>query len=126
MTVQRFGLGSTIAGVMSVLAAVAALWTAAYCPCSTQASGATEPAGQETEVDPIAPLPLRISDGQIAASRYDKSPGFPAHPITVLVSELYDLPPGRHAIPALDDPPGVGASQVEWLEGDGGVLGVQL
>ncbi|MFO7947549.1 MAG: DUF3179 domain-containing (seleno)protein [Armatimonadota bacterium] len=120
-------VGSVISYMLSALAVIGALWCAAYYPQRIEALPTRSAETAESPaVDAYEIVPVGYRDGHLLSPRSESDAGFPADAITVPPSELYDLPPARDAISALEDPPVLRAGEAGWLEDEDMVLAVTL
>lgn len=123
---------AVVATTLAGLAILGALWIAAE-SSPTNATGSALPAGQSpastaSRADQWQTRPARLVGGYVTASRNSDEPAFPATNMAVNLHELYDLPPARDEIAALQemDVSAVTAAAATSLSDDDLVFGVQL
>jgi hypothetical protein len=123
---------SLIAVALAGLAILGALWIAAR-SSPTDVTGSALSAGQPPASTPEGAdrwqtRPVRLVGGYLTASRNSDEPAFPAAGVTVNLHELYDLPPAKDEIAALQeiDISVVTAAAATSLSDDDIIFGVQL
>ncbi len=122
VTQQYAGL---ISGILAAVAILGGLGLAAWRAPRSAVAGA---ASVSDSPEAWATTPVRVVDGYITASRNSNQPGFPAVNCAVAADELYDLPPAKDEIIALQGEAvkAQAAPQVTWLQDDDQVFGVHL